>query len=133
MEDPPGHNLGIKQLRKEINRTDGQDNYKLASNIIHASTKSVFSDLGNPYRNSLAGGSNTGISQLIILASYDMMLINTSLLNKILISDNAYDNLKDLFTMKTNYVFYKEIEESYTTIQDEILNEFRETGSYRLY
>lgn len=133
MEDPPGHNLGIKQLRKEINRTDGQDYYKLASNIIHASTKSVFSDLGNPYRNSLAGGSNTGISQPIILASYDMMLINTSLLNKFLISDNVYDNLKDLFTMKTNYVLYKEIEETYTTIQDEILNEFSETGSYRSY
>lgn len=133
MENPSGHNFGIKQLREEINRNDGAEHYKLASNIIHSSTSSVFSDLGNPYRSTLSGGSNIGLSKPITLASFEMMNINNALINRFLTKDNIPKNLKELFTMKTNYMLYKEIEESYTAIENEILNDFCETDNHRIY
>jgi len=128
-----GHNIGINQLKKEINRNDGEDQYKLASNIIHSSTKSVFSNMGNPYRTTTAGGSNIGLSQPIILSSYEMMRINNILLNNIPLEDNILENLERLFTMKTNYVLYDEIYKSFSSIEDEILDDFYETKKYQKY
>lgn len=127
-ENPGGNKFGLNQIKKEINKEHGKEQFKLASNIIHSSSKSIISNLGNPYDFNTFGASDYGLKHAGNWGAYELLHINITLLSsKILLEENSSDNIseviKHLFTMKVLYVILQNIYKTFDEPEDILFSE----------